>query len=161
MLFSAIPQYFFRKTDEWFGPSCQATNMRYRHSEVSLFPFIQAERRMKRYEKPDTSFRAMHSQGRADKPGFSELQCHDSALGLTHGDEVYKANMSTLHDSSMLQVAACCSIWKVSCVFISMPVMYITFTPWLKFCVNFTQSQFFSYSSIKTSTTVNQRCTVT
>lgn len=83
MLFSAIPQYFFRKTDEWFGPSCQATNMRYRHSEVSLFPFIQAERRMKRYEKPDTSFRAMHSQGRADKPGFSELQCHDSALGLT------------------------------------------------------------------------------
>lgn len=29
----------FRRTDEWLGPPCQPTNMRYTLDEVSFFPF--------------------------------------------------------------------------------------------------------------------------
>lgn len=52
---------------------CQTTNTRYKLSEVPFLPFIEPERRVRRYEKPDTKSKgAMHSLRRVDT---FRLQC--------------------------------------------------------------------------------------
>lgn len=134
--------------------------MRYRLSEVSLFPFLQAGRRMKRYENPDTSVRAMHSHSHADKRGFSELQCYDTALGLTTW--WWGVQSKHVYFAWQQHAASCCLLLhlkgKLCVYFHTCDVHY--FHTMVEILCQFTQSQFFSYRSIKISTILNQRCTV-